>query len=138
MKNIIKEFEQSQLKIIKEANGKSIAKFNVGDTVSVKYRINEGGTIRIQAFNGIVISRTKGENNYCATFTVRKISSSIGVERKFILYSPLIAGVELLKQGDVRRAKLYYLRKLTGKASRIKEKLDFTDHSQQSPAPVKE
>jgi len=106
MKNIIKEFEQSQLKIIKEANGKSIAKFNVGDTVSVKYRINEGGTIRIQAFNGIVISRTKSENHYCATFTVRKISSSIGVERKFVLYSPLIAGVELLKQGDVRRAKL--------------------------------
>ncbi len=138
MKNIIKEFEQSQLKIIKEANGKSIAKFNVGDTVSVKYRINEGGTIRIQAFNGIVISRTKGENHYCATFTVRKISSSIGVERKFVLYSPLIAGVELLKQGDVRRAKLYYLRKLTGKASRIKEKLDFMDHSQQSPAPIKE
>jgi large subunit ribosomal protein L19 len=138
MKNIIKEFEQSQLKIIKEANGKSIAKFNVGDTVSVKYRINEGGTIRIQAFNGIVISRTKGENNYCATFTVRKISSSIGVERKFILYSPLIAGVELLKKGDVRRAKLYYLRKLTGKASRIKEKLDFMDHSQQSSAPIKE
>ena len=138
MKNIIKEFEQSQLKIIKEANGKSIAKFNVGDTVSVKYRINEGGTIRIQAFNGIVISRTKGENHYCATFTVRKISSSIGVERKFVLYSPLIAGVELLKQGDVRRAKLYYLRKLTGKASRIKEKLDFMDHSQHSPAPIKE
>ncbi len=133
MKNIIKEFEQSQLKIIKEANGKSIAKFNVGDTVSVKYRINEGGTIRIQAFNGIVISRTKGEDHYSATFTVRKISSSIGVERKFVLYSPLIAGVELLKQGDVRRAKLYYLRKLTGKASRIKEKLDFMDHSQQSP-----
>ena len=138
MKNIIKEFEQSQLKIIKEANGKSIAKFNVGDTVSVKYRINEGGTIRIQAFNGTVISRTKGENHYCATFTVRKISSSIGVERKFVLYSPLIAGVELLKQGDVRRAKLYYLRKLTGKASRIKEKLDFMDHSQQSSAQIKE
>lgn len=129
MKNIIKEFEQNQLKNAKEANSKNIAKFNVGDTVSVKYKINEGGTIRIQAFNGIVISRTKGEDNYSATFTVRKISSSVGVERKFVLYSPLIAGVELLKQGDVRRAKLYYLRKLTGKASRIKEKLDFIEQA---------
>ncbi len=127
MKNIIKQFEQEQLNIAKENKGNSIAKFNVGDTISVKYKISEGGTFRIQAFNGIVIARTKGENHYCATFTVRKISSGVGVERKFTLYSPLLSGVEVLKQGDIRRAKLYYLRKLTGKASRIKEKLEFTE-----------
>ena len=133
MKNIIQEFEKKQIQVVKEARTTGIAKFNVGDTVSIKYKISEGGTIRIQAFNGTVIARTKSENNYCATFTVRKISSGIGVERKFVLYSPLLVGVEVLKQGDVRRAKLYYLRKLTGKASRIKEKLDFIEQVQQTP-----
>ena len=133
MNETIKKVEK-----IKEASGFKVPKFKVGDTLSVKYKITEGDSTRIQAFNGIVIARTKSTNNFNATFTVRKISSGIGVERKFVLYSPLIAGVELLKQGDVRRAKLYYLRKLTGKASRIKEKLDFMDHSQQSPAPIKE
>jgi large subunit ribosomal protein L19 len=73
----------------------------------------------------VVIARTKDESNYSATFTVRKVSSDIGVERKFLLYSPLLAGVDVVKRGVVRRAKLYYLRNLTGKASRIKEKLDF-------------
>jgi len=126
---ILKEFEEQQAKIAKEKNTQAIAKFKVGDTVSVKYRINEGGNIRIQAFVGIVIAKTKKENNYRATFTVRKISSGVGVERKFIINSPLLAGVEIMKQGDVRRAKLYYLRKLNGKASRIKEKLDFLDQA---------
>jgi large subunit ribosomal protein L19 len=74
-----------------------------------------------------VIAKTKSISNYAATFTVRKISSGIGVERKFPIYSPLLAGIEILKQGVVRRAKLYYLRSLTGKASRIKEKLDFIE-----------
>jgi len=136
MKNIIKEFEQEQLRIAKEAKGSNIAKFNVGDTVTVKYKINEGGTVRTQAFNGIVIA-TKSLNNYKATFTVRKISSGVGVERKFTLYSPLLSAVEVLKQGDVRRAKLYYLRKLTGKASRIKEKIAFIEQIQAETA-VKE
>lgn len=126
---ILKEFEEQQAKIAKEKNTQAIAKFKVGDTVSVKYRINESGNIRIQAFVGIVIAKTKKENNYRATFTVRKISSGVGVERKFIINSPLLAGVEIMKQGDVRRAKLYYLRKLNGKASRIKEKLDFLDQA---------
>ena len=125
----LKEFEEQQAKIAKEKNSQAIAKFKVGDTVSVKYRINEGGNIRIQAFIGIVIAKSKKENNYRATFTVRKISSGVGVERKFIINSPLLAGVEVIKQGDVRRAKLYYLRKLNGKASRIKEKLDFLDQN---------
>jgi large subunit ribosomal protein L19 len=127
MKNIILEFNKSQVNKIKESSGFKIPNFKVGDTVSVKYKITEGDNTRIQAFNGVVIARTKSNDNYNATFTVRKISSGIGVERKFNLYSPLIAGIEILKQGDVRRAKLYYLRNLTGKASRIKEKFDFLD-----------
>lgn len=127
MKNIILEFNKSQVNKIKESSGFKIPNFKVGDTISVKYKITEGDNTRIQAFNGVVIARTKSNDNYNATFTVRKISSGIGVERKFNLYSPLIAGIEILKQGDVRRAKLYYLRNLTGKASRIKEKFDFID-----------
>ncbi len=124
MKNLLADFAQEQVKKIKESRNFEL-KFKVGDTVSVKYKITEGGNTRIQAFNGIVIARSKDIKNYAATFTVRKISSGVGVERKFPIYSPLLAGVDVLKQGVVRRAKLYYLRNLTGKASRIKEKLDF-------------
>lgn len=127
MTNLLSNFAQEQVKRIKEARGAELPSFKVGDTVSVKYKITEGANTRIQAFNGIVIAKTKDFSNYSATFTVRKISSGVGVERKFTVYSPLLAGVEVLKQGVVRRAKLYYLRKLTGKASRIKEKLDFED-----------
>lgn len=127
MKNIISDFNKSQLKKIQDLSGFKIPNFKVGDTLSVKYKITEGDTTRLQAYNGVVIARTKSLENYNATFTVRKISSGVGVERKFNLYSPLLAGIEVLKQGDVRRAKLYYLRNLTGKASRIKEKLDFLE-----------
>ena len=137
MKNIILEFNKSQVEKIKEASGFKIPKFKVGDTLSVKYKITEGENTRIQAFNGIVIARTKSNENYNATFTVRKISSGVGVERKFNLYSPLLAGIEVLKQGDVRRAKLYYLRNLTGKASRIKEKLDYIDSTNNKNESVK-
>jgi len=125
MKNLLPNFAEEQVKKIKAARGAELSDFKVGDTVSVKYKITEGASTRIQAFNGIVIAKSKSASNYAATFTVRKISSGVGVERKFPLYSPLLAGVEVLKQGVVRRAKLYYLRNLTGKASRIKEKLDF-------------
>lgn len=125
MKNILADFASEQIKRIKEARGAELSNFKVGDTVSVKYKITEGATTRIQAFNGIVIAKSKNISNYTATFTVRKISSGIGVERKFTVYSPLLVSVDILKQGVVRRAKLYYLRNLTGKASRIKEKLDF-------------
>jgi large subunit ribosomal protein L19 len=127
MKNLLSNFAEEQVKKIKEARGFEMPKFKVGDTVSVKYKISEGGNTRIQAFNGVVIAKSKDESNYAATFTVRKISSGVGVERKFPLYSPLLAGVEVTKQGVVRRAKLYYLRNLTGKASRIREKLDFLE-----------
>jgi large subunit ribosomal protein L19 len=128
MTNLIEQFNKKQAEAINEARGgldKFIPNFKVGDTVKVKYKITEGTTTRIQIFMGVVIARSKSFSNYNATFTVRKISSGVGVERKFMLYSPLIAGVELAKQGVVRRAKLYYLRNLTGKASRIREKLDF-------------
>ena len=125
MKKLLENFNKAQAEKAKSTAGYNIPNFKSGDTVSVKYKITEGDTTRIQAFNGIVIARTKSPSNYNATFTVRKISSGVGVERKFNLYSPLIAGIEVLKQGDVRRAKLYFLRNLTGKASRIKEKLDF-------------
>ncbi len=125
MTNLISNFAQEQVKKIKEARGAELPSFKVGDTVSVKYKITEGASTRIQAFNGVVIATAKDESNYAATFTVRKISSGVGVERKFPLYSPLLAGVDVLKHGVVRRSKLYYLRNLTGKASRIKEKLDF-------------
>ncbi len=127
-KDIIQKFEDAQLEKLKSAR-KEIPCFKAGDSVSVKYKISEGGNTRLQAFQGVVIARSKSSNNYDATFTVRKMSSGIGVERNFALNSPLIDTVEVTKRGVVRRAKLYYLRKLTGKAARIKEKLDFFDGS---------
>lgn len=127
MTNFISNFAKEQVKKIKESRSFELPSFKAGDTVSVKYKITEGGNTRLQAFKGTVIAKSKSDSNYLATFTVRKISSGIGVERKFPLYSPLIAGIEVEKKGIVRRAKLYYLRELTGKAARIKEKLDFTD-----------
>lgn len=134
MTNLLSNFAEEQVKKIKESRGFELVSFKVGDTISVKYKITEGGTTRIQAFKGVVIARTKDISNYAATFTVRKISSGVGVERKFVVYSPLIAGVEVLKQGVVRRSKLYYLRSLTGKASRIQEKLDFLPNESNNAA----
>lgn len=100
-------------------------KFNVGDTVSVKYTISESGVARVQPFIGVVIAKTKSDTNYCATFTVRKVVAGFGIERKFPLYSPLVVGIEVIRSGNVRRAKLYYLRKLTGRSSKIKEKTGY-------------
>ena len=94
--------------------------FAPGDTVKVYVKIKEGEKERIQAFQGVVISKRKGRSN--ATFTVRKVSYGIGVERIFPLHSPLIDKVEVVSKGRVRRAKIYYLRKLRGKAARIKER----------------
>jgi large subunit ribosomal protein L19 len=128
MANLIEQFNIDQAEKINEARGgldKFVPNFNVGDTVKVQYKISEGGNTRIQVFAGVVIARSKSFTNYNATFMVRKMSSGVGVERKFPIYSPFIAGIEIAKQGVVRRAKIYYLRGLTGKASRIKEKLDF-------------
>lgn len=112
-------------KIIQQINAeqmqKEIPEFAAGDTVVVQVRVKEGNRERLQAFEGVVIGkRNRGLNS---AFTVRKISHGVGVERTFQTYSPLIAEVVVKRRGDVRRAKLYYLRGRSGKAARIKEKL---------------
>jgi large subunit ribosomal protein L19 len=104
-----------------EQMGKEIPAFGPGDTVVVQVKVKEGERLRLQAFEGIVIGkRNRGLNS---AFTVRKTSNGVGVERTFQTYSQLIERVEVKRRGDVRQAKLYYLRDLTGKAARIKEKL---------------
>lgn len=101
--------------------GKTIPDFKAGDTVVVNVNVVEGDRKRVQAYEGVVIARkSRGLNS---AFIVRKISSGEGVERTFQLYSPLIASIEVKRKGDVSRAKLYYLRGLSGKAARIKERL---------------
>jgi large subunit ribosomal protein L19 len=99
---------------------KNIAPFKAGDTVKVQVKIVEGDKQRIQAYQGVVISRQNG--GIRESFTVRKISNGIGVERIFPLHSPTLEAIEVITRGHVRRAKLYYLRKLRGKAARIREK----------------
>jgi large subunit ribosomal protein L19 len=99
---------------------KNITPFKPGDTVKVQVKIVEGDKSRIQAFQGVVISRQNG--GIRESFTVRKISNGIGVERSFPIHSPSVEAIEVVTRGQVRRAKLYYLRKLRGKAARIKEK----------------
>ena len=102
--------------------GKNIPDFKPGDTVVVNVNVVEGDRKRVQAYEGVVIAKkSRGLNS---AFIVRKISSGEGVERSFQLYSPLIASIEVKRKGDVNRAKLYYLRQLSGKAARIKERLD--------------
>ena len=108
--------EQIEAENMKE----SIPQFNVGDTVKVGYRIIEGGKERIQNFEGVVIAKKGGSIR--ETFTVRRLSFGVGVERCFPLHSPKVAYVLRVRQGKVRRAKLYYLRGRTGKAAKIKEK----------------
>lgn len=111
--NVIETLEKEQLR-------SDMPDFRPGDTIKVHARIKEGQKERIQVFQGVVIRKRKG--NTAATFTVRKVSYGIGVERIFPLHSPSIDKVEILTRGKVRRARLYYLRKLRGKAARIKEK----------------
>lgn len=97
--------------------------FRAGDTVKVNVKVIEGNRSRVQAFQGVVISRVGG--GIAETFTVRKLSFGTGVERTFPLHAPTIESIEVITRGDVRRAKLYYLRGLTGKKAKIKEKRDF-------------
>lgn len=112
---IIEQIETAQM-------GKPVPDFRPGDTVVVQVRIKEGDRERLQAFEGIVIGRrNRGLNS---SFTVRKISHGVGVERTFQTYSPALDSIELKRRGDVRQAKLYYLRDLAGRAARISEKLD--------------
>jgi large subunit ribosomal protein L19 len=114
MSNIIQELEKEQM-------GKELPDFGPGDTVVVQVKVVEGQRERLQAFEGVCIAkRNRGLNS---SFTVRKISHGEGVERVFQSYSPSVAEVQVKRRGDVRRAKLYYLRGLTGKAARIKEKI---------------
>lgn len=95
-------------------------KFNSGDTITVHYKIKEGNKERIQQFRGVVLQRSG--NGIAETFTVRKMSGNVGVERIFPVHSPFIEKIDINKTGKVRRAKIFYLRKLTGKKARIKEK----------------
>lgn len=122
MSNALQAYEQKQLAKVTEK--KSVPDFQAGDTVRVNVRIVEGKTERVQAFEGLCIAkRNRGINS---AFTVRKISHGEGVERVFPMYSPRIDSIEVVRRGVVRRAKLYYMRQLTGKAARIKEKRDFS------------
>lgn len=117
MANIIQQLEEEEIARL----GKVIPTFAPGDTVVVGVNVVEGTRKRVQAYEGVVIAkRNRGLNS---SFIVRKISSGEGVERTFQLYSPLIASIEVKRRGDVRRAKLYYLRERSGKSARIKEKL---------------
>jgi len=109
------------LQLEAEQMNKEIPVFAAGDTVVVQVKVKEGDRQRLQAYEGVVIGkRNRGINS---AFTVRKISSGVGVERTFQTYSPLIESITVKRRGDVRKAKLYYLRALSGKAARIKEKL---------------
>ena len=109
------------VQVVENAQLKEHPSFAPGDTVVVQVKVREGDRERQQAFEGVVIAkRNRGLNS---AFTVRKISSGVGVERAFQLHSPLIASIEVKRRGDVRRAKLYYLRERSGKSARIKEKL---------------
>ena len=105
--------------IEKEAVAKNVTEFNVGDTVKVYYKIKEGNKERVQGYEGTVIAKRNG--GIRETFTVRRISFGVGVERTFPVNSPKIDKIEVLKKGKVRRAKLFYLRDLSGKATKIKE-----------------
>lgn len=114
MSNIIQELEAEQLK-------QDVPTFGPGDTVRVQVKVVEGTRERLQAFEGVVIAKkSRGLNS---SFTVRKLSHGEGVERVFQTHSPAVDSVEVMRRGDVRRAKLYYLRGRTGKAARIKEKI---------------
>lgn len=128
--DIIKQLEQEEMARL----GRTIPAFAPGDTVVVNVNVVEGTRKRVQAYEGVVIAkRNRGLNS---SFIVRKISSGEGVERTFQLYSPLIASIEVKRRGDVRRAKLYYLRERSGKSARIKEKLPGRAPSSAATAPA--
>ena len=120
MANTLQKFEARQVE--KLAGNKEIPNFSVGDTLKVNIKIKEGERERVQAYEGICIARSGGDSNINASFTVRKISLGEGVERVFPLFAPSIDSIELIRRGDVRRAKLYYLRDRRGKSARITER----------------
>lgn len=118
--NLIEQIDQEQIQ--KLTDERAVPIFAPGDTVRVKVKVVEGSRERLQAFEGVCIARRN--RGIGSSFTVRKISYGEGVERVFPLYSPIIASIEVVRRGDVRRAKLYYLRELRGKRARIAEKTD--------------
>ena len=119
--NIIQQLEAEQVQKLVEK--RPVPEFSPGDTLRVNVKVVEGTRERVQAYEGVCIARKNAGVN--SSFTVRKISYGEGVERVFPLYSPRIDSIELVRKGDVRRAKLYYLRELRGKAAKIKEKRDI-------------
>ncbi|MCX5518665.1 50S ribosomal protein L19 [Kaistia defluvii] len=120
MVNIIEQLEKEQLEIV--AAMRAVPEFQPGDTVKVNVKVVEGTRSRVQAYEGVCIARSGG--GLSESFTVRKISYGEGVERVFPVYSPLIAGIEVVRRGKVRRAKLYYLRDRRGKSARIVERTE--------------
>lgn len=119
--NVIQKLEEAHIAAVTE--GKTIPEFGAGDTLRVNVRIVEGANERVQAFEGVCIGRKN--RGLHSSFTVRKVSHGEGVERTFPLYSPRLDSIEVLRRGDVRRAKLFYLRDRSGKSARIKEKRDW-------------
>ena len=120
--NIINDIENEQItEIVKK---RTVPNFKSGDTVKVNVYVTEGNKERVQAFEGICIARSN--RGFNSTFTIRKISHGEGVERVFPVYSPMLASIELIRKGKVRRSKLYYLRQRSGKSARIAEKKDFS------------
>ncbi|MCF8469778.1 MAG: 50S ribosomal protein L19 [Alphaproteobacteria bacterium HGW-Alphaproteobacteria-12] len=128
--NIIEQLDQEQMAAL--TNGKTIPDFAPGDTLQVNVKVVEGTRERLQAYEGVCIGRAGGGIN--ENFTVRKISYGEGVERVFPLYSPLVDSIKVIRRGRVRRAKLYYLRGLRGKAARITEKQDKTRSKEKTGA----
>jgi large subunit ribosomal protein L19 len=128
--NILQQLEAEQVE--KLTDGKKIPVFSPGDTLRVNVKVIEGTRERVQAYEGVCIARKNAGLN--SSFTVRKISYGEGVERIFPLYSPRIDSIELVRKGDVRRAKLYYLRELRGKAARISERTTGRGMSKESAA----
>lgn len=121
MNNLLEQYEKDQIARLTE--NKTIPDFRAGDTVSVSVRVIDGNTERLQIFEGVVIAkRNSGVNS---SFVVRKVSYGEGVERRFKTYSPVVQKIEVVKRGVVRRAKLFYLRELSGKAARIREKTTY-------------
>lgn len=141
--NLLHKYEEKQ--IAQAVGEKKIPEFSPGDTVRVHVKIVEGTTERVQAFEGVCLR--KKSRGIGSTFTVKKISNGEGVERVFQLFSPRITKIDVVRKGRVRRAKLYYMRELRGKAARIKEKVDYNKPTKkeakaaavaEAPAPKKE
>ncbi len=122
MENLIEQYDRDQIANLLQ--NKKIPDFRAGDTVSVSVRVIDGTTERLQTYEGVVIA--KRNRGITSSFVVRKVSHGEGVERRFMTYSPIVNKIDVVKRGVVRRAKLFYLRGLSGKAARIKEKMSYT------------